>query len=343
VVAIIGVAAYLFFTPPTLPTTPVTPKVWRWSTGDPGSAGYRATSWATYILSQEMPSYQAITLPYSGTTAAIKGCCKGEAETCWSSVFGMMLLHTASEPFKDFKPQKIPTASWFATGTVIHFLTTPEKAKEIRSWRDLEGRNVYLGPSGYVNHYMLRFAFEKIGLHVNHIEMSTGMVAEALRKGTIDATMMYDVTGLPTWGQELDISLDIVAINPSEKEIEELRKAGFEIGKMSAKVYSQDVGTDVIYGLYDPWGYWTTLDIPEDAVYNMLKAFEKRIKDFKDPIYDHIREVGFVALQREGVEAIVKYNVKYNVNILIHPGLAKYLREKGAWDPQWDKYIATTK
>jgi hypothetical protein len=24
----------------------------------------------------------------------------------------------------------------------------------------------------------------------------------------------------------------------------------------------------------------------------------------------------------------------------VHPGLAKYLKEKGAWDPKWDKYIA---
>ena len=25
----------------------------------------------------------------------------------------------------------------------------------------------------------------------------------------------------------------------------------------------------------------------------------------------------------------------------IHPGLAKYLREKGAWDPKWDSKVAT--
>ena len=25
----------------------------------------------------------------------------------------------------------------------------------------------------------------------------------------------------------------------------------------------------------------------------------------------------------------------------IHPGLAKYLREKGVWDPKWDSKIAT--
>jgi hypothetical protein len=24
----------------------------------------------------------------------------------------------------------------------------------------------------------------------------------------------------------------------------------------------------------------------------------------------------------------------------VHPGLAKYLKEKGLWNPEWDKYIA---
>jgi hypothetical protein len=27
----------------------------------------------------------------------------------------------------------------------------------------------------------------------------------------------------------------------------------------------------------------------------------------------------------------------------IHPGLAKYMKEKGAWDPEWDARIAKAK
>jgi hypothetical protein len=27
----------------------------------------------------------------------------------------------------------------------------------------------------------------------------------------------------------------------------------------------------------------------------------------------------------------------------IHPGLAKYMKEKGAWDPKWDSRIAKAK
>jgi hypothetical protein len=29
-----------------------------------------------------------------------------------------------------------------------------------------------------------------------------------------------------------------------------------------------------------------------------------------------------------------------SMGIPVHPGLAKFLKEKGVWDPQWDKYIA---
>jgi TRAP-type uncharacterized transport system substrate-binding protein len=337
-------------TPTPTPTTPTTPKptptpttpammVWRWAVPDPGSMGYRITTWPTYILMQKMPKYTFIILPYSATAAAIKGFCKGESETVWAGCFGMMQLYTFTGPYEGFKPEvkKMPAASWFATTTVIFFLTTPEKAKEIRSWKDLDGRNVFLGPSGYVTHQTIKYALEKMGIKVNHIEMSTGMAAEALRKGTIDACYMYGSTSLPTWGKELDIAIDVVAINPTSEEMKMIENAGFAVGVVDAKkLFTQDVGMDKIYGLNDPWGYWTGLDIPEDDVYNMLKILEENVKELKDPEYDYIRGIGFAEWQREGVKA----TVGYGVGIKIHPGLAKYLKEKEMWDPKWDQWIA---
>jgi uncharacterized protein len=38
-------------------------------------------------------------------------------------------------------------------------------------------------------------------------------------------------------------------------------------------------------------------------------------------------------LQRRGVTSSVDY-------VPVHPGLAKYMREKGVWDKKWDARIA---
>jgi len=324
------------------PTTPVSPalKVWRWAVADPASMTYRITTWPTYILMQKMPEYTQVILPYSSATAAIKGFCKGESEFVWMTSYVALQVYTFTGPFEGFKPEvkKMPAAAWGISTLIIHFLTTPEKAREIRSWRDLNGRNVYLGPSGYTTHQTIKYALEKMGIKVNHIEMSTGMAAEALRKGTIDACYMYGSTSLPTWGKELDIAIDVVVINPTPEEMKMIENAGFTVGVVDAKYpYTQDVGVDKIYGVGDPWGFFAWIDVSEDDVYKMLKIFEESINEFKDPEYDYVRKVvRFDEMQRDFVKAVIGWGV----GAKIHPGLAKYLREKGMWDPKWDQWIA---
>jgi uncharacterized protein len=41
-----------------------------------------------------------------------------------------------------------------------------------------------------------------------------------------------------------------------------------------------------------------------------------------------------VGIQRRGVAASVD-------SVKVHPGLARYLKEKGAWDDAWDDRIAS--
>jgi TRAP-type uncharacterized transport system substrate-binding protein len=43
-----------------------------------------------------------------------------------------------------------------------------------------------------------------------------------------------------------------------------------------------------------------------------------------------------VAMQRRGIESSVAF-------VEIHPGLAKYMKEKEAWDAKWDSRVAKLK
>jgi len=72
----------------------------------------------------------------------------------------------------------------------------------------------------------------------------------------------------------------------------------------------------------------------EQDVYKMLTVIEKRAGDLAaaDIAFKQIKE-NMPEFQRRGVEASVPI-------MSVHPGLAKYMKEKKVWDAKWDARIA---
>jgi TRAP-type uncharacterized transport system substrate-binding protein len=66
----------------------------------------------------------------------------------------------------------------------------------------------------------------------------------------------------------------------------------------------------------------------------MLKVIEKNLGDLakSDKSFSQLVK-DMPGFQRRGVTAAVEF-------VPIHPGLAKYMREKGVWDKKWDARIA---
>jgi len=344
VIVIIIAAATIYLTtrptPTTTTPTPTAPKVWRWATSDPGSAGYAAHPWIVKVVAEYMPQYTHIILPTSSVVAAIKLFAKGDAEIGYGgNEFSMYQFYTFTGPFKDFKPEvkKWPALALVFTMGYFHFVTTPEKAREIRSWKDLEGRNVFLGPSGYIVNLAMTFIFNKTGIHVHHVEVSTSMVADALRKGTIDASVMYGGAVLSDWCNNVAVAMRLAVVNLSEDERNMLERLGFTTGAVDAKkFYTYDVGVDKIYALTIYVSDYAWLDIPENDIYTMLKILEAHVDELQHPEFELMRSMGFAKMQYNGVKELVGFGA----GALIHPGLAKYLKEKGMWEPAWDQWIA---
>jgi len=76
------------------------------------------------------------------------------------------------------------------------------------------------------------------------------------------------------------------------------------------------------------------LDVPEADVYEMLNITEKHAAELAstDPTFAQIAK-DMKGFQKRGVQSSVDL-------VPIHPGLAKWMREKGVWDPEWDSKIA---
>jgi hypothetical protein len=130
------------------------------------------------------------------------------------------------------------------------------------------------------------------------------------------------------------LSADWAAVNPSTAEIAALKKAGFAVIELKPEVFKKDVHVDKVVVLPFYYGFHVGLEVPEDDLYQMLKVIEKNLPDLvkSDPGYAQIAR-DMPGFQRLGVMS--------SANLLpIHPGLAKYMREKGVWDAKWNSRIA---
>ena len=76
------------------------------------------------------------------------------------------------------------------------------------------------------------------------------------------------------------------------------------------------------------------MQIPAEDVYQMLKIIEKHAAELAkaNKSFSQIAK-DMPGFQRRGVTAAADL-------VPIHPGLAKYMREKGVWDSKWDSRVA---
>jgi TRAP-type uncharacterized transport system substrate-binding protein len=309
-------------------------KMWRWGTSNPGAYGYKVSAFLSDYLRRGMPDYDVTVYPYVSTTANIKSFLVGELESTYSAEPGLRKLYAFQKPFKGFEPnvKQMPVQSLWTYTMETHILTLPENKDKFRSWQDLNGKKIYMTKAGYMNHINLFRAMEDIcGLDVTHVEVDMSKVADALRAGTIDATGAYTtaLVSLAGWIKVLDVSSPLQGVNPTPEQIKKLTAAGFAPEKINIKkAYTRDLGVDELYGVPFYFGYHHGLRFPAEGVYKALKVFEGAGAELTklDPGFGPLA-ADFAGFQVKGIKSIPE--------IPVHPGLAKYLKEKGLWDPAW--------
>ncbi len=317
-----------------------TKKTLSWATADPGSYGYRVISGLVDVIKVKVPEYEIAIKPYSSTTAAIKGFCKGESDFVYSADLVFPKLYGFTGPFEGFQSEakQMPVQTLWVYTMETFLLIPKEKADEIKSWSDLKGKPVYLTPAGYMNHLNIERALRAVGVEPNHVEVDSKFVCKALEEGTIVATALYTTAGtsLPTWGQELMISCKgkLVPLNPSPEELKKLKEAGLQVVEIDAKKVDPEM-EGKIYAIPFYFGYHASEKVSEDVVYKILKALEENANNLPnvDPGLKPLAE-DVAKFQYLGVKSADPSLVP------IHPGLAKYLKEKGLWESDWDNYIA---
>ncbi len=305
----------------------------RWATSDVGSYGYAVASFMVDFLNRELPGDYVVTVhPYPSTTAAKKAAMDGEAEISYTADVGMVEFVNRSGPYEGFEPEVGDLVhTFYAYPMETFLLTTEDLADEYTSYADFDGEPVYFTPAGFMNWLNLHRIFDALGYENNHVEVDSSAVADSMQGGTIVGAGSYTTAGtsLPTWWREAELRVDLRAIEFTDDELAALDAAGLSVSEIDpSAAFSQDLGVDMIQGVPILFGYNVRADIDEAFVYDMLTIFEDNMESLVTldggfgPLADD-----FVGTQVGGIRAAP--------DIPVHPGLARFLEERGGWDDAW--------
>jgi len=310
-----------------------------WGTSAVGSAGHKALVALANVLNREMPNYRITVQPTAGAIVTVKGYATGQFEGYYGADIAFWELATDSHRFKGFKKEmkRQPMQSFWTfsieVGTAIH----PRDKDKIKSWRDLSGRPVFTGPLPWDVRAQLERGYAALGVKHNYRQVDLSTAGSLLESGGIDGFIIYTTAGaaVPPWVTEASLATDWVPLSPSAKEVDDLKKAGFGIAEVDSAVFRKS-GQGKVKLLPFYYGFHVGLEVPEEDVYKMLKVVEKNAAELAkvDASYKQVA-ANMAEVQRQGVESAADF-------VPIHPGLAKYMREKGVWNAKWDARIGTT-
>jgi uncharacterized protein len=305
----------------------------RWATAQVGTYGYTVAASMAKIVEQALGGEYTVTVqPYTSPTVAMKAVMNGEAEIAYTADIGMTQFQERVGGFKDFTPTKPELVhSWYAYPMESMLATSAKNADQFKCWKDFSGKPVFYAPAGAQNWLNWQRIYKVLGYDFKHVQIDLKSNADALEAGTIVGSATYTTAGrsLPAYWKETEIRIDIRVVNPCPDEVGKLKAAGLAVVDVDPRdAFSKDVGPSMLMGVPILFGYNARIDLPEDVVYKMIKAFYDRRDELVkiDPGFS-VMAKDFVGLQVQGIKA--------NPQIAVHPGLAKFLKEHKAWDDTW--------
>lgn len=304
----------------------------RLATASVDTYGYKVAAALVKIAEEALGGeFTVVVNPYPATTAAMKATMDGNGELAYTADIGMTELHTGAAAFKSYKPSKGTLVhTWYAYPMETFIAVPADKAAQFKCLKDISGKPTFFSPAGFMNWSNFQRTFRALGYDFKHVQIDPKTQADALKAGTIAASVAYTTAGaslVPYW-KETEIRMDVKVINPCPDEIEKLKAAGLGVVEVNPKVFAKDVGVPQIKGVPILFGFNMRADMPEDVVYRLVSGFYKN----RDALVK--ADPGFTPLARDFIGMQVA-GINANPEVPVHPGLAKFLKENKAWDDKW--------
>jgi hypothetical protein len=316
------------------------PKDIRWGTGPVGSSGGKALVVLANVLNNEMPEFRITVLPYPGAVGTVKGFATSELDGYYGSDVALQELAADSGRFKGFKSHvKVqPVQSFWCYTLDVGLAIKASSRDTIKNWEDLTGKQVYTGPLPFDTRLYLEDAMAAIGVKHIYKQVDLSTAGSQLNAGSIDAMIIYAAGGItpPPWIAEASLAVDWAVLNPSVEEVAKLKAKGFSTVQVDpANFHKKELYVDKVTLLPTHWGFDLGMSVSADEMYKILTVIDKHSDELAklDPSFREIGNGNMAAFEHQALEST------WNL-VPIHPGLAKFLKEKGQWDNKWDANIA---
>lgn len=310
----------------------------RWGTSAVGSAGHKALVVLADVLNREMPKYRITVQPTPGAIVTVKGYATGQFDGYYGADIAFYEMANDIKRFKGFKTsmKRQPVQSFWTYTVEMGIAIHNRDRGKMKTWSDLSGKAIFTGLPPWDTRAQLERIFEALGIKYEYRQVDLSAAGSLLDSGRLDGFGLYTngEASVPPWIVEASLATDWAALNPSPDEVAKLKKAGFAVIEQKPQVFNRDIHAEkaILFPFY--YGFHVGLEVPEEDVYQMLKLVEKNLGELTkaDKAYSQIAK-NMADFQRRGVMASVEF-------VPVHPGLAKYMREKGVWDKKWDARIA---
>jgi len=317
------------------------PKDIRWGTGPVGSVGHKALVVLADLLNKEMPEYRITVLPMPGAVMTVKGYATEQIDAFYGSDDALREYAADSGRFKGFKAtqKRQPVQSMWIFTLDTGLAIKASNADKIKKWGDLTGKRVFTGPLPFDTRLHLENALAALGVKHIYTQVDLSNAGSALQSGTIDAMIVYYTGGVvpAPWLTEASLAVDWAGLNPSAEERATLKAKGIATEDVdAAKLSKNDVHVKQLTLSPFYWGFDIGMNMSADDVYRMLTIVDKNADNLAklDGDFEQIAGGKLADFQVKALEQTWDL-------IPIHPGLAKFLKEKGKWNPKWDSKVAS--
>ncbi len=308
---------------------------WIMASSGEGTFGYATATGMARMVDKYAKDVKLTVLPGYSTTATHTVYDKGEAHCAYINLLSMKDAWNdvgafAKNPLKD----KIYHSFYFFSSA--HTVMTTKKRTDINKLHDLIGKKFYPFYTGSGSHLLARLVFGDEGLNIwdkiTERQMGPKEITDAVRTGVVDAVWLYIVSGTrltSTW-QDLELRTDLRVVDPSEEEKAVISKIPGIVApfKVDAKVFSKPVGVDTIWCMALLFGYNFGPREKADVVYQIIKAWDEHRAELLN------MNKGFAEFADKGVK-LTASAIDALPQVPVHPGAAKYLKEKGLWKDTW--------
>lgn len=309
-------------------------RIIRLGTSKEGTIGYSCGVALSATIKRNVKGVSMEAVPTPGSTASVKIFSRGDLDIAYCSTWTLRDAYTNKGPFAKSPIKHRPLQGWYyLTADWIPVISVKEKS--ISTYADMAGKKFFPFVAGSGIYDVYRAVFTGLGLwdKMKIRQISAMEAADALKMGTVDVLGGYCLDKgqtAPSWMRNLDTRMKIKVLRPAKEEAEKIKRIrGVTFGKLSNKWMqpkNREINSTDIYGWSIHYGFHPGNDMPTEVMYQIYKTWIEKAKQDLAPVNATLKFATnhMMDLQLKGLlEAR---------DIPVHPGVAKYLKEKGLWN-----------